>query len=134
MRFPTKAALLLLAASLIGYCSAINTTKAPPLRVLSQHELRDPAIINATINFDLGVTHPITPTLFGIFFEEIGHAGDGGLYAEKIQDRSFDATAAASGFSAGGGDGGSGGGRGADSNRNSMRMPLDLEKLAFILI
>jgi hypothetical protein len=29
---------------------------------------------------------------------QIGHAGDGGLYAELVQDRSFDALAAATGF------------------------------------
>jgi alpha-L-arabinofuranosidase len=26
----------------------------------------------------------ISPTLYGIFFEEINHAGDGGLYTELI--------------------------------------------------
>lgn len=31
-------------------------------------------------------------SLNGIFFEEVNHAGDGGLYAELIQNRSFDAT------------------------------------------
>jgi hypothetical protein len=31
---------------------------------------------------------------------QIGHAGDGGLYAEMVQDRSFDALSAATGFSA----------------------------------
>jgi alpha-L-arabinofuranosidase len=32
----------------------------------------------------------ISPTLYGIFFEEINHAGDGGLYAELVQNRSFE--------------------------------------------
>jgi DUF1680 family protein/alpha-L-arabinofuranosidase len=32
----------------------------------------------------------IAPTLYGIFFEEINHAGDGGLYAELIRNRSFE--------------------------------------------
>lgn len=32
----------------------------------------------------------VSPTLWGIFFEEINHAGDGGLYAELIQNRSFE--------------------------------------------
>ena len=32
----------------------------------------------------------IPPTLYGIFFEEISHAGDGGLYAELIQNRGFE--------------------------------------------
>ena len=34
--------------------------------------------------------HPIPPNLYGIFFEEISHAGDGGLYAELIQNRGFE--------------------------------------------
>jgi len=126
MRFPTKAAFFLLGISFLARCSAFSTSVTPPLRVLSQHELQDPAIINATVNYDLGIKQPITPTLFGIFFEEIGHAGDGGLYAEMIQDRSFDATAAASGFSGGGG--GSGTDHSKNFNNKSLRMPLDLEK------
>jgi len=32
----------------------------------------------------------ISPTIYGIFFEEISHAGDGGLYAELIQNRGFE--------------------------------------------
>jgi alpha-L-arabinofuranosidase len=33
---------------------------------------------------------PISPMLYGIFFEEINHAGDGGLYAEMVQNRTFE--------------------------------------------
>ena len=33
---------------------------------------------------------PVAPTMWGIFFEEINHAADGGLYAELIENRSFD--------------------------------------------
>ncbi len=32
----------------------------------------------------------ISPDLFGIFFEDINYAADGGLYAEMIQNRSFE--------------------------------------------
>lgn len=32
----------------------------------------------------------VSPTLYGIFFEEINRAGDGGLYAEMIQNRAFE--------------------------------------------
>ncbi len=45
----------------------------------------------ATINVD--AAHPggrISPALYGIFFEEINHAGDGGLYAELIRNRGFE--------------------------------------------
>jgi alpha-L-arabinofuranosidase len=31
----------------------------------------------------------ISPELYGVFFEEINHAGDGGLYAELIRNRDF---------------------------------------------
>ena len=35
-----------------------------------------------------GIT--VSPTLYGAFFEEINRAGDGGIYAEMIQNRSFE--------------------------------------------
>ena len=31
----------------------------------------------------------ISPDLYGVFFEEINHAGDGGLYAELVRNRDF---------------------------------------------
>ena len=31
-----------------------------------------------------------TGDLYGIFFEDINHAADGGLYAEMIRNRSFE--------------------------------------------
>jgi len=33
---------------------------------------------------------PVAPDLYGIFFEDISHAGDGGLYPEMIRNRSFE--------------------------------------------
>lgn len=33
---------------------------------------------------------PVSPILYGLFFEEIDNAGDGGLYAELIRNRSFE--------------------------------------------
>lgn len=35
-------------------------------------------------------TARVSPTLHGIFFEEISHGGEGGLYAELIQNRGFE--------------------------------------------
>ena len=32
----------------------------------------------------------VASSMYGIFFEEINHAGDGGLYAELIQNRGFE--------------------------------------------
>lgn len=59
---------------------------------------------------------PISPVLFGIFFEDLSYAADGGLYAELVQNRSFEYSASDSPewtqtsfwkFSATGGAGGS---------------------------
>ena len=30
------------------------------------------------------------PDLYGLFFEDISHAGDGGLYPEMLRNRSFE--------------------------------------------
>lgn len=51
-----------------------------------------PAIAqNAPINIDLAKKGTVvSPNLYGIFFEEISHAGDGGLYAELVQNRGFE--------------------------------------------
>jgi alpha-N-arabinofuranosidase len=47
--------------------------------------------INMVIDFtDTGVK--IQPTMYGIFFEDINFAADGGLYAEMIKNRSFEFT------------------------------------------
>ena len=40
----------------------------------------------------------ISSNLFGIFFEEINHAGDGGLYAELVRNRSFEELTATNGW------------------------------------
>lgn len=34
--------------------------------------------------------HPIANTMYGLFFEDINYAADGGLYAELVKNRSFD--------------------------------------------
>ena len=47
----------------------------------------------ATGTLTIDMTKPgaaISPTLFGVFFEEINHAGDGGLYGELLQNRAFE--------------------------------------------
>ena len=55
--------------------------------------LNAPTWAQATISIDGAKPGPrISPFLHGIFFEEINHAGDGGLYAEKLRDRKFEET------------------------------------------
>ncbi|MNQ55088.1 Extracellular exo-alpha-L-arabinofuranosidase precursor [compost metagenome] len=46
-----------------------------------------------SINLDMDASKAITkiqPTMFGLFFEDINFAADGGLYAEMIKNRSFE--------------------------------------------
>jgi hypothetical protein len=49
--------------------------------------LADVAVINVQAD---APGRPISPDLVGIFFEDINYAADGGLYAELIQNRSFE--------------------------------------------
>ncbi|KAK7290735.1 hypothetical protein RIF29_05366 [Crotalaria pallida] len=51
------------------------------------------ADLNATliVNASDGSGRPIPDTLFGVFFEEINHAGAGGLWAELVSNRGFEA-------------------------------------------
>ena len=45
----------------------------------------------ARLTVDVGQPlHKISPLLYGLFFEEINRAGDGGIYAEMVQNRSFE--------------------------------------------
>jgi alpha-L-arabinofuranosidase len=56
----------------------VRLIKATPV-ILAEMDVKDKT---------LGSTVP--STLHGIFFEEISHAGEGGLYAEMIQNRGFE--------------------------------------------
>ena len=49
--------------------------------------------LNAQVNIHVDLDHngtAISPTLYGIFYEDINFASDGGLYAELIRNRSFE--------------------------------------------
>lgn len=53
---------------------------------------------NYTLNIDSSnQVHDISELLYGIFIEDINFAADGGLYAEMVQNRSFEFTKLASG-------------------------------------
>ena len=59
------------------------------LAVMASSALAAQAQVN--INIDAHNRGPkISPTHYGIFFEDINHAADGGLYAELIRNRSFE--------------------------------------------
>ncbi len=50
-----------------------------------------PAITVAQVSVDASKPGPAIPaTMFGIFFEDINFAADGGLYAEQVKNRSFE--------------------------------------------
>lgn len=42
------------------------------------------------VNVDTHPTKTVSPDLYGIFFEDINNAADGGIYAELIRNRSFE--------------------------------------------
>src|SRR5579859_4333550 len=45
----------------------------------------------ATLTIDVSQPgHPVSPTLYGIFFEDINCSADGGLYAEMVRNRNFE--------------------------------------------
>ena len=47
--------------------------------------------LDATISIDTSqVVREVSPNLWGVFFEEINHSGDGGLYAEMVRNRGFE--------------------------------------------
>ena len=69
-----KQTLLCLAASALFF-SACDTNFVP----------QDEIVINLQ---EKGAE--VAPSMYGIFFEEINHAGDGGLYAELVKNRSFE--------------------------------------------
>ena len=52
-----------------------------------------PAMASAQVNINIDAAQrgpKISPTHYGIFFEDINHAADGGIYAELIRNRSFE--------------------------------------------
>lgn len=50
-------------------------------------------IVKSELNVHIKNTKAISPMLYGIFFEDISYAADGGLYAEMVRNRDFEFTA-----------------------------------------
>lgn len=74
----------------------INKTRGTKLKKIGLLILALPymSLIIAQTTITIDASKPgsaISKNLYGIFFEDINHAGDGGLYAELIQNRSFEA-------------------------------------------
>jgi len=71
-----KVCLILTAVVLTAYSLSCGPTILPP---------------DAKITIDLARPGAaVSPDMYGIFFEDINHAADGGLYAELIQNRDFE--------------------------------------------
>ena len=51
---------------------------------------KDMDSVKYAVSIDLSQKKAISPMLFGIFFEDINYAADGGLYAELVQNRDFE--------------------------------------------
>lgn len=72
----------------------LNKTSRTLLMLLTVACLRVNAVaadLAAALTIDAATaTAKISPSLYGIFFEEINCAGDGGIYAELIRNRSFE--------------------------------------------
>jgi len=65
---------------------ALTITALTSLLIARQH-----AAANATITVEVNKPgHKISPTLFGIFFEDINLSADGGIYPELVRNRSFE--------------------------------------------
>lgn len=58
---------------------------------MSQETVTSPVV---EITIHANQSKAISPDLFGIFFEDLNYAADGGLYAELIQNRSFEYSSA----------------------------------------
>ncbi len=68
----------------------------PPLSLIQLSELRQTPM---TLSVRLDQPgKPISPSLYGIFFEEINQAGDGGIYGELLQNRGLETAEGPDGF------------------------------------
>ncbi|WP_175409429.1 alpha-L-arabinofuranosidase C-terminal domain-containing protein [Streptomyces sp. TRM64462] len=74
---------LALAAALVG------TVLAAPTRAADSTPAAEPADYTLAVHPDRGGP-TIDPTMYGVFYEDINNAADGGLYAELVRNRSFE--------------------------------------------
>ena len=55
--------------------------------LVGMHGLMAQAVLDVSVDKPLA---PISSSMWGIFFEDINFAADGGLYAELVKNRSFE--------------------------------------------
>ena len=73
-------------SAIIGVCLMLYA--APLIAQVTQMSNETTKSASIVIHLDQPAK-PISPDLFGIFFEDLNYAADGGLYAELIQNRSL---------------------------------------------
>ncbi|QGZ52074.1 alpha-N-arabinofuranosidase [Streptomyces sp. QHH-9511] len=77
---------VLLAAALLPLPLPATASSAP-----ARVSAADTAEVDYSLTLDPARTGPaIDDTMYGVFFEDINHAADGGLYAELVRNRSFE--------------------------------------------
>ena len=70
---------------LLGVAALAGAVVAPP------GAAADDAVTDYTVRIDTAASGPeIADSMYGVFFEDINRAADGGLYAELVQNRSFE--------------------------------------------
>lgn len=91
-------------AAIVSFFTAvlgmIFPSQEPPVIIPDANTVAayDASVADYSLDIDAGnELYDISDLLFGIFFEDINFAADGGLYAEKIVNRSFEFTQIASG-------------------------------------
>ncbi len=100
-----KGLALLMCASLLAGCGQSTSegqsgapdsgSESSAETAAAEETAKDESVLGLHINADEEV-HEISDLLYGIFFEDINFAADGGLYAEMVQNRSFEFTGLAS--------------------------------------
>ncbi len=81
---------VLLAAAVICFSGCGAGKESSNANIVSAYSAEN---ADYTLNIDSeNEIHDISDMLFGVFFEDINFAADGGLYAEKVANRSFEFT------------------------------------------
>jgi len=74
------------AAIIPAVCSLSGCTEPEPAPG------EEPVVADVILEYDAGnKSHAIADTMWGIFYEDINYAADGGLYPELVRNRSFEA-------------------------------------------
>ena len=74
--------------------NGLGKAASPIIPLLAALVLAQSAFGQASITIDLSKPgHAIAPNLWGIFFEDINHSADGGIYPELVRNRSFEDSA-----------------------------------------